>query len=245
MRKVDYETIADVYDTVRSPEQELIDVILKGTVIDPTTRILDFGCGTGNYTNLLQRTTRASIYGVEPAQAMRIRAKEKNKLTTIEEGDHTHIPFADNYFDMIFTIDVIHHIPDIAAMLREFYRSLKPGGKVCIITQSHRQIDHRVITRYFPSTAIEEKKRYPEIGALFDLSEKIGFVSAISEKIRENAPETITDSFIQLIEKKGFSMFHLISDAEYQSGLESIKADKDRTLRQEHSGMTVVRFQKP
>jgi SAM-dependent methyltransferase len=45
------------------------------------------------------------------------------------------LPFDDQSFDLIFARAVLHHIPDLAQAMREFYRILKPGGKLLAIRE--------------------------------------------------------------------------------------------------------------
>lgn len=160
---VDYNAISQIYDNVRAENKSIVDLFIEEVKITNRTRILDFGCGTGNYANMLQRLTRAKVYGIEPSDGMREKAIAKNVNITVVKGDHKNIPFEDSYFDFVYMTDVIHHIPDIEMMFKEIGRVLKSGGSLCIATQSHEQIDNRFYVKYFPSTAIVDKRRYPDI----------------------------------------------------------------------------------
>jgi len=53
------------------------------------------------------------------------------------KGDMCNLPFKDNYADYIETIDVIEHIGFRQSLkaFSEMYRVLKPGGKLCIMTE--------------------------------------------------------------------------------------------------------------
>jgi ubiquinone/menaquinone biosynthesis C-methylase UbiE len=42
--------------------------------------------------------------------------------------DATALPFPDEYFDCVYSFGVLHHIPDVAEVLSEVKRVLKPGG---------------------------------------------------------------------------------------------------------------------
>jgi SAM-dependent methyltransferase len=44
------------------------------------------------------------------------------------------LSFADNFFDTAVNIAVLHHIPNVSDVLRELFRTLKPGG-VCIVKE--------------------------------------------------------------------------------------------------------------
>jgi ubiquinone/menaquinone biosynthesis C-methylase UbiE len=140
---VNYNEISKTYDSVRSENKGLVELFIEEMKIIKATRVLDFGCGTGNYANALQRLTQAQVYGVEPSDGMRKKAAAKNPNIAFVNGDHENIPFEDNFFDFVYMTDVIHHIPDIAAMFTEIGRVLKSGGSLCIVTESHEQIDNR------------------------------------------------------------------------------------------------------
>ncbi len=49
--------------------------------------------------------------------------------------DATKMPFEDNTLKAIFMLNVFHHIPDVAAFLKEAERCLKPGGRLLIVDQ--------------------------------------------------------------------------------------------------------------
>ena len=65
--KVDYNKISTQYDDVRSADLKLISLFSEEVEINENTKILDFGCGTGNYADKLQKVTGAKIYGVDPS----------------------------------------------------------------------------------------------------------------------------------------------------------------------------------
>jgi SAM-dependent methyltransferase len=49
--------------------------------------------------------------------------------------DASRMPFADGAVRALFLLNVLHHIPDVGAFLRESERVLKPGGRVLIVDQ--------------------------------------------------------------------------------------------------------------
>jgi SAM-dependent methyltransferase len=50
------------------------------------------------------------------------------------QGDGQFLPFPENLFDTIVSIDVLEHIPDPDKLVSELYRVLKPGGKIILST---------------------------------------------------------------------------------------------------------------
>jgi len=55
MSKVNYNEISQVYDDVRQADIELINSFLQELAIDRKTRVLDIGCGTGNFIPICYR----------------------------------------------------------------------------------------------------------------------------------------------------------------------------------------------
>ncbi|HPT90130.1 MAG TPA: methyltransferase domain-containing protein [Acetivibrio sp.] len=242
---VNYNEISEKYDNVRSENKSVIDSFIKELKITNSTRILDFGCGTGNYANTLQRLTQAQVYGVEPSGGMRAKAIAKNPSITFVKGNHESIPFEDNYFDFVYMTDVIHHIPDVRRMFAEIGRVTKSGGSLCIVTQSHNQIDNRFYVKYFPSTAIVDKERYPDIDSIISKAHDQSFEHIKNVIIGNGAEIAVTSDFVEFVRNKGFSMFHLIPDAEYTTGLKQLETDVlSGNLKYKHSGETLVWFKK-
>ena len=207
-------------------------------------RVLDIGCGTGNHTDLLQKLTQVQVYGVEPSAGMLEKARRKNAHITFKAGGADHIPFDDGFFDFVYMTDVVHHVPDINAMFAEIGRVLKPGGKGCIVTQSHQQIEERPIAHYFPGTARVDKERYPDSPEIIEAASIQGFTQTESEILSEK-PIELDASYLELVRKKGYSMLHLISDEEYQAGLGKLEqALGNGPVIAQPSGGTLVWFTK-
>lgn len=104
------------------------DIIDRET--NTTTRILDVGCGHGDFLKPVYDKT-PHTYGVDPdKEALDKNTLIKNKVVgTVEE-----LPFESNFFDLIVSEWVLEHLPDPEKAFREIYRVLKPGGKVVFLT---------------------------------------------------------------------------------------------------------------
>lgn len=90
-------------------------------------RVLDIGCGVGTYVEkLAERAARAYGIDVDPA---RVRQGGTGSLAVaISE----HLPFADGVFDLALLNEVIEHVQDDAATLREACRVVRPDGHVVV-----------------------------------------------------------------------------------------------------------------
>ena len=96
-------------------------------------RVLDFGCGTGNFLgHVLQRVGNSSdLVGIDAKQSFIVQAQtEYPDVEFICEKFADRLAFADGSFDIVVTIDTIECIGDKEALVSEIHRVLKPGGKV-------------------------------------------------------------------------------------------------------------------
>jgi 2-polyprenyl-3-methyl-5-hydroxy-6-metoxy-1,4-benzoquinol methylase len=99
-------------------------------------RVLDAGCGPGLYSEeLLARG--ADLVAVDASAAMVELARTRlgARAQVVRADLNEPLPFANSEFDLIVCALVIHHIDDREACLREFFRTLRPGGRVVLSTQ--------------------------------------------------------------------------------------------------------------
>ncbi len=100
-------------------------------------RILDIGCGTGEFAlKLKQRRSDIHFAGVDISNEMIGVARKKfesDDKVEFRVSDAEHMPYADNTFDYITCSHSFHHYPNKRKAIREMFRVLKDSGKVMII----------------------------------------------------------------------------------------------------------------
>lgn len=102
--------------------------------LTPSTTILDLGCGPGSITaSLAQHVPLGHVTGLEPTAAPLTAARSHAASLNITNisfvvGDIHALPFAPDTFDIVHTHQVLQHIADPVAALREMRRVCKPGG---------------------------------------------------------------------------------------------------------------------
>lgn len=248
MQPVDYNEISKIYDDVREGDVILINRFLQELPSGVALSILDIGCGTGNYTDLFQKVTQAKghqVYGIEPSEGMLSKAREKNSQIIFQQATADDIPAQDDFFDFVYMTDVIHHIPDIRRMFVEIHRVLKPHGKACIVTQSHRQIESRPIVQFFPGTARVDKERYPDIDKIITAAQSADLTHLKRETLFVDEVRELGMDYLELVRKKGYSMLHLLTDDEYQTGLDKLESMlKNGPVKSRSAGETLVWFAK-
>ncbi len=102
--------------------------------------VLDFGCGAGQLAfHFASKGLARSIVGVDIdtdalARAERRLAQhpEYAEIVRFVEGDVAGMPLADESVDLITAFDCLEHVMDPAAILADWERVLRPGGRVLI-----------------------------------------------------------------------------------------------------------------
>jgi ubiquinone/menaquinone biosynthesis C-methylase UbiE len=114
---------------------DVAGAIMKTTEFGRNMEVLDFGCGTGLVTLLLQPFV-GSITGADSSKGMLGVLEKKiqqQKLTNVrtqfvdfEKGQRV-----TRAYDLIVSSMTLHHVPDAGALFRQWHELLKPGGRVC------------------------------------------------------------------------------------------------------------------
>lgn len=121
--------VADDYDVfLPQAKDRIISAFVRLSGLAPGARVIDIGCGSGAFTELLHaRGYRTSGLDISP----KLIALAQRKFPDIAffEGDAEHLPFGDDEFDGVLLSGLIHHFPDPRPLAAEVFRVLKPGGR--------------------------------------------------------------------------------------------------------------------
>jgi ubiquinone/menaquinone biosynthesis C-methylase UbiE len=224
---LDYDSLATEYARHRQVHPGVLQALHQAAqrlqhTVQGSTRVLEIGCGTGNYILALAAATGCEGWGIDPSEGMLAQAGARSTAVHFRPGSAERLDFQDGSFDLVYSVDVIHHVPDPEYYTKEAYRVLASGGRLCTVTDSEWIIRHRQpLASYFPETIEVELARYPPIATLRALCEQAGFV-----EINERTVEfrcLLTD--IRAYRDKAFSALHLISEEAFQRGMERMEHD--------------------
>lgn len=130
----------------RQAQIELIEEMLNWAGVKQAEKILDVGCGIGGSSLYLAQKFNAHAVGItlSPVQASRAteRAQEAGLASEVQfqVADALEMPFADDSFDLVWSMESGEHMPDKEKFLQECYRVLKVGGTFLMATWCHRPI---------------------------------------------------------------------------------------------------------
>ena len=214
--KTDYSKIARYYDKVRTQPGVLSSKIIKYGEIKPGNLVLDFGCGTGRFTNNLSALTECLLIGLEPSLEMLTKAllKDRSRSVAWTLGDGQQLPFANEIFDGVYMTFVLHHLERKELALQEIYRVLKKGGRCVIITTSHSQIRRHALND-FPGVTAIDMKRFPSVPSIKKSMINISFKN-VHYHVFHRFESTPMHKYLERVKSKYASTLTLFSDEEFQ-----------------------------
>ena len=218
---VGYDSIASAYARHRDTRDFVVDALKRLCVQLQGRRLLEIGCGTGAYITAIAQTTRCTGFGLDPSPRMLQRAPAHEGIAYLQ-GRAARIPFADGSLDMIFSVNVVHHLEDVGEYFHESNRVLRSGGILCTATDSPAIIERRKpLSRYWPSTVALELARYHDIADLRHRMETAGF-GDIGE-CEGRAEFSVSD--IGPYRDKAFSCLRLLPEKAFTRGLRALATD--------------------
>jgi len=96
-------------------------------------RVLDLGCGSGRWDVLVAPLVGELVAADASPEALEVAKRNVRapNVSFVECSPET-LPFPDEHFDLIFSVGVLHHLPDTQAAVRCLARKLVPGGQLLL-----------------------------------------------------------------------------------------------------------------
>lgn len=131
-----YYEMTDTGGKAGEPQARLLSCLIR-----PGGRYAEIGCGSGSMCRMVAECATVCGYDVSPIAIAR--AKESNTIsrTSFECAAADALPAQGNSFDGCFSFEVLEHVWDPIAAVREMVRVTKPGGFILISTPNRFSLD--------------------------------------------------------------------------------------------------------
>ncbi len=131
-----FDGVARGYDRTNTLLSGGNDILWRAAMVravapQPGERILDVAAGTGSSSAALARSG-ARVVAVDISPGMIAEGRRRHRKIEFIEADAMALPFGDNEFDAVTISFGLRNITDPKAALAEFYRVLKPGGRLVV-----------------------------------------------------------------------------------------------------------------
>jgi tocopherol O-methyltransferase len=132
----------------RQAQIELIEELLLWAGYNQNQKpqkIIDVGCGIGGSTLYLAKKFGSQGTGITLSPVQAARATERASQADLESqvrfevANALDMPFEEETFDLVWSLESGEHMPDKTKFIAECYRVLKPGGKIILATWCHRE----------------------------------------------------------------------------------------------------------
>ncbi len=180
-----FEVIHDTY-VFRRRSERICAALLEMLPPGAKTKVLDVGCGSGLCAYLMgQERSDLELTGCE------VEVRPRPYIATVK-FDGKQLPFTDRSFDVVIFVDVLHHVEDPAALLKEAMRV----GRGTIIVKDHilRGVLSRRILRFMDRVGNERygvisRDGYQTKAQWLAMFRSLGFdVLAWDESLRPHLP---------------------------------------------------------
>lgn len=243
-----YNRIGKDYDVCRRADPLIADRILAELAAPPGARVLDIGCGSGNYSVAIQERG-LQVVAVDISEAMLTQARAKSERVQWVQADAKQaLPFDDREFLGAFSVLATHHIAELQTCFSEVFRCLD-SGQFVIFTMTPEQMESYWENAYWPQAVEESIGRMASYRELETLLLQAGFRTVHAEKyeVRKGLQDRFfrcgklqPELYLDPTVRAGISTFALASDqAEVEEGCVRLARDLESkhfdTVVEEHS----------
>jgi ubiquinone/menaquinone biosynthesis C-methylase UbiE len=165
-----YDRVGKLQDTQKFYEERALRDLVEHSGFADARAVIEFGCGTGSFAQqVLQHDLPpdARYVGVDISSTMVSLAKKRlsplGKRAEVHQTDGSFLPsLPDGQFDRFISNYVLDLLPteDAAAVVREAFRVLVPGGRICLVSLTHGTTP---LSRFVSSTWTALQRRAPKL----------------------------------------------------------------------------------
>jgi SAM-dependent methyltransferase len=230
MRRVDYDDVAPTYNRryernrsegVRAALHEFLG---DGGNLD----VAEIGCGTGHWLADIADRVRSEI-GIDASWEMLRRAAADASTALLIRARAEEVPLASACVDRVLCVNALQHFSDKAAFVREAHRILRSDGSVLTIgLDPHSGLDRWWIYDFFPAALAGDRARYLPAETIRAMFENAGFTN-VRTTLAQHIPASVPFELAVergYTDRKSTSQLMVISDAEYEDGMQRMRLER-------------------
>src|SRR5579862_3867013 len=191
---------------------DITEKTLRRMDLRPGDRILDLGCGSGWATRLLARAVGqgpqgfGQVVGVDISDEMirqaRVASKDFENIMFVT-GSASQIPWEENFFDKVLSVESFYYYPDQERALAELFRVMAPHGRLFILINLYK--DNPYSLQWVDKLKVPVHVR--SAAEYVDMLKKHAFVNVEARQIPDDTPtpdDYQTKSFNSLEDLRAF-----------------------------------------
>ncbi len=186
--QIDYSTVSPACDRPRGTKSAIVDALLRGLDSLCARRVLELGAGTGNYTAALGAHA-CGVIALDRSPAMAAIGARRAPAEWIV-ADASRLPLRANSVDAIASVNMLHHLDDLARTLAECRRVARAGVVLqAVVRENLATLWYR---HYF--SAIDEAilPMHPTLGGLLTTLLRCGFAHVATRKVFYSGDSDLT-----------------------------------------------------
>lgn len=178
---------------------------IQNLQIDSGNKILELGHGNAGHVEFIfEQAENIKYYGLEMSELMFQEARQINRNYVSQKQaffsiyDGNTIPFEDDSFNKVFTVNTIYFWQEPEKLLSEIYRVLQPKGILCITFAEESFMKQLPFTQFeFELYSTEKAEKLIEKSSF-----KIINKETLTEKVKSKTGELVDRAFTTLVLEK-------------------------------------------
>lgn len=186
----------------------------------PGTTVLDVGCGIGGSSRILARDYGFVVTGItiSPQQVKRaIELTPQEVSAKFLVDDAMALSFADESFDIVWSIEAGPHMPDKMVFAKELMRVLKPGG-VLVVADWNQRDDRQIPLNFWEKIVMQQlldQWSHPAFASIEGFSELLTATGLVEGEVitadwtQETLPSWLGSIWEGIVRPQGWIRFGL------------------------------------